>query len=328
MTNKIIQKYNLLNETLFKKRLMKIIKLLISIIIIIIIIKSISYESFKKEISNAKMSMILLAFFLLVSRVPIMALRWKILLNIRNSECSLLSLTKYYFLGFFFNAFLPSSIGGDVARGIYTIRDNISKEVAISSILLERYLGLFALVLIGFVSYLYCINYGFMHSDILFFLGQFIGIFVFIFFVFFIIPYFFKYFSYSNDSYRIFLKIFYYLNNFSLYWSKPYRIISVLLITILCQIIGILAVYLISLSVNENMVFTYFLFLLPVIWLIALIPISLGGLGVREGAFIYLFALAGMNTQIAISISVIWLALSYSQCFIGGFFLLPLKRNV
>jgi len=76
--------------------------------------------------------------------------------------------------------------------------------------------------------------------------------------------------------------------------------------------------YFIALSLEISIPILYFSFLLPVVWLATMLPVSISGLGVREGAFVYLFGLIGMDNQTAIAISAIWLALTYVLSIIGG----------
>ena len=77
------------------------------------------------------------------------------------------------------------------------------------------------------------------------------------------------------------------------YGKTPDVLIYCFLFTILFQIFGVFSTYLISSSLGYSIKFIYFLMLLPIVWIISMIPISINGLGVREGAFILLFSKKG-----------------------------------
>ena len=68
--------------------------------------------------------------------------------------------------------------------------------------------------------------------------------------------------------------------------------------------------------------------LLPIIWLITMVPITINGLGLREGAFIFLFTEIGMAKEMAMAISILFLLQTIIQGIIGGLFFLFEKVSV
>lgn len=81
-------------------------------------------------------------------------LKWRLFLRSSGSDASLLRLMKYYLIGYFFNLFTPSFIGGDVARS-YQLGHHLGRQKdAFVSTYLERFTGLLAMVGLGvlFVS--------------------------------------------------------------------------------------------------------------------------------------------------------------------------------
>jgi hypothetical protein len=61
----------------------------------------------------------------------------------------------------------------------------------------------------------------------------------------------------------------------------------------------------------------YFLFV-PLATVIGMLPISLAGLGVREGAFVALFVTAGASKEQALALSLVWFAVTVMVSLIGG----------
>ncbi len=61
----------------------------------------------------------------------------------------------------------------------------------------------------------------------------------------------------------------------------------------------------------------YFLFV-PLSTAVSMIPVSLAGLGVREGAFVFLFTRAGSTVEEALSLSLLWFAVMVSVSVLGG----------
>lgn len=80
------------------------------------------------------------------------ALRWRVLLMAQDIRVPYRMLVGSYLVALFFNNFLPSNIGGDVYRIADTARPAGSKTLATTVILVDRALGLLALFLIASVG--------------------------------------------------------------------------------------------------------------------------------------------------------------------------------
>ena len=77
------------------------------------------------------------------------AWRWGLLLTAQNIRLPFTTLTASFLVATFFNNFLPSNIGGDVVRVADTARAAGSKTLATTVVLLDRGIGLLGLVLIA-----------------------------------------------------------------------------------------------------------------------------------------------------------------------------------
>src|SRR6476661_8524065 len=73
--------------------------------------------------------------------------RWRLLLRAQGGDAPFGSLVRSYFVGIFFNNFLPSTIGGDTVRVIDTARAGVGRARAVAIIFVDRFVGLLALVL-------------------------------------------------------------------------------------------------------------------------------------------------------------------------------------
>jgi hypothetical protein len=73
--------------------------------------------------------------------------RWRLLLRAQGGDAPFGSLVRSYFVGIFFNNFLPSTIGGDTVRVIDTARAGVGRAKAVAIIFVDRFVGLLALVL-------------------------------------------------------------------------------------------------------------------------------------------------------------------------------------
>jgi uncharacterized protein (TIRG00374 family) len=77
------------------------------------------------------------------------AWRWRVLLRVQHVYMSLRTLTASFLVATFFNNFLPSNIGGDVIRVGDTARAAGSKTLATTVVLLDRGIGLLGLIFVA-----------------------------------------------------------------------------------------------------------------------------------------------------------------------------------
>jgi uncharacterized protein (TIRG00374 family) len=81
--------------------------------------------------------------------LAVSAWRWRLLLRIQTIEVGLGTLTRSFLVATFFNNFLPSNIGGDVVRVADTAPFAGSKTLATTVVLIDRILGLIALLVLA-----------------------------------------------------------------------------------------------------------------------------------------------------------------------------------
>jgi uncharacterized membrane protein YbhN (UPF0104 family) len=90
----------------------------------------------------------LVALALLVAGLVLSAWRWMILLRAAGVRAGFGRCAHLYFVGYFFNTLLPTSVGGDVVRA-WGLRDCAPLEIIGGSILVERLLGFACLLALG-----------------------------------------------------------------------------------------------------------------------------------------------------------------------------------
>lgn len=103
-------------------------------------------------------------------------------------------------------------------------------------------------------------------------------------------------------------------------------LLKLLFVSFPIQIATIFIYKIIFASMDISVFFLVFLLSVPLIILISLLPISFGGLGVREGMTVFVFSMAGVPKDTALSVSLVYLSVIYLVSLIGGFFLI--MRNV
>jgi len=77
------------------------------------------------------------------------AFRWHVLLKVQKIHLTLPRLTGLFFIGMFYNQFLPGGTGGDIMKSYYLLKETPDKKAgALLAVVFDRFIGLVALVAI------------------------------------------------------------------------------------------------------------------------------------------------------------------------------------
>src|SRR5688572_24694748 len=145
------------------------LKLLVSVGLLGYLVTRIDGEQFAHTLASANFSYIALALVIYLGTQVVSALRWTVLTRPLGISTPYKDLAAYYFIGMFFNLFAPSTVGGDVSRVYYLAREQNkdhqkhasgSTVHAAVSVLMDRAIGMVALIWLGAVGLLLFPEYG------------------------------------------------------------------------------------------------------------------------------------------------------------------------
>ena len=125
------------------------VRLGISAACLYFVLRSIDLPSLWERVKGMKPTWILLALAAYAATQSISVWRWHRLLRAQDVDVEKRRLTESIWVSMFFNNFLPSNIGGDVVRIADTAPAAGSKTLATTVILVDRMLGLTALVVVA-----------------------------------------------------------------------------------------------------------------------------------------------------------------------------------
>jgi uncharacterized membrane protein YbhN (UPF0104 family) len=126
-----------------------LVRLGVSAALLYFVLRSIDLPAFWERVKSMNPAWILLALAAYAFTQSIAVWRWNRLLRAQHIEVERRRLTESIWVSMFFNNFLPSNIGGDVVRIADTAPAAGSKTLAMTVILVDRVLGLTALVIIA-----------------------------------------------------------------------------------------------------------------------------------------------------------------------------------
>ncbi|MFP4042320.1 MAG: YbhN family protein [Bacteroidales bacterium] len=128
------------------------IKVILALILIFLLIRQVQFPKLVEVLKKAKLNYFLLGFSFFIILIASQALRLYSIVFKRIS--SLKNLVKVTFIAYFFNNFLPSSIGGDSYKILYIKNEGSNVTDSVSLVTLDRISGLFALFVIGCLALL------------------------------------------------------------------------------------------------------------------------------------------------------------------------------
>jgi uncharacterized membrane protein YbhN (UPF0104 family) len=124
----------------------------VAVILLAFIASKIDWRDTWQQFRSAGPALVVIVFAILLANVFLSAFKWGLLLRIHRVVFSLWTLSAYYFVAIFFSNFLPSSIGGDGYRIYKTLDNERGKTSAVVAVLMERLTGVGVLLLLGFVA--------------------------------------------------------------------------------------------------------------------------------------------------------------------------------
>jgi uncharacterized membrane protein YbhN (UPF0104 family) len=268
-----------------------IIKFTVSTALLYIVLSKTGFEQVFSMLKGMSLPVFISVIFLYLLAQFISTLRWKLLLPGVLGVRKLFSL---YMIGAFFNTLLPGVIGGDAVKGFYLYQATGRGSLALASIFMDRYLGFVVLIAICTIAFPFGYKY-FYGSRIEWLLPLVV--------LSFIIGSFLVFGLRLGKRIKI-LSGFY--DYFHAYRNQKEVIGKTLLLSVLVQLSGIFSVYILALGIGQHIPFLACLIFVPLIVMFTTLPISISGLGVREGAFVLFLGLIGIKPGVATAISLSW----------------------
>jgi uncharacterized protein (TIRG00374 family) len=253
-----------------------------------------------------------IAIVLIVLAVAVSAVKWQFLLigqglNVRRTD-----LYDVYWIGLFFNNLLPSSIGGDAVRIALITKQTGNSAAAAASVVMERLISTLALAVVGFGASFF-VSVKLYHVQIAFGILLFITLMLMCFLLTGREPELLS----RHDN-----KISKYMRRFIAAGQKlqhcPKLLCYCFLWSVVFQCINVAVNYALiqGLALSHISIWEA-LFVVPATSVLAMIPLGINGYGLREGGYVALLAVYGVDSARAFSVSVLF-AFLVSVCSIWG----------
>ncbi|MDP2830653.1 MAG: lysylphosphatidylglycerol synthase transmembrane domain-containing protein, partial [Candidatus Omnitrophota bacterium] len=291
-----------------KNTLFLLLRISVSILLLVLLFKinKIDLEVLINDIGRADKRLLAAGFLFFFFGYCLGFLRWRMLLKAAGINIPFKRLITSFSGGIFFSIFLPSTIGGDLVRAADLAEHTQKAKEVIATVFLDRLSGYMGLVLVILPALL--LGRGLVLDKVVFTsVSLIIILLVIVLLVLFNNPIYsgITRFLSSPGAGKIKETIKNMHQEIHVFRSHKRMIILNLLTSFIIQLIGPVSVYFIGLSLGIKVNFLYFLIFLPLIGAVTLLPIAIGGLGLREGLFVVYFAKAGVVKQLALTMSLL-----------------------
>ncbi|MEO0090444.1 MAG: lysylphosphatidylglycerol synthase transmembrane domain-containing protein [candidate division WOR-3 bacterium] len=308
------------------KKVFNYLRIIIAITLLYYLLKKIDFQESLKVLKTLNFYYLFLANFAFFMFLIISNIRWKMLCSAIEINSSFSYLLKVYFASLFFNNILPTTIGGDVIRIAYTTKEK-GLSPAFSAVFVDRAIGFIGLFFFALIASFFI----FLENKNLYYLWlNALGTSILLLILFIL---------FSEKFYSLFKKIYSKIRILKIGEKIEKLHLSIIVFknhqltmfynfcfSLLIQFFLSLVWYFGSKSLNTNpKLLPYFLYI-PLIGIITMLPITIGGLGIRENSFTIFFRndLGENNARLA---SLIFLLINFFFSLIGGIIFLFLKRE-
>lgn len=142
-----------------RRRIGLALKILMTLGLLIATIRFIEIDKVFEYLAAAKKGYFICAALVVVAGCFAGSASWYCVLKVRFPDVLFRKVVSWYWCGLFFNSFMPSNIGGDVVKGYVVSRDKGNVGFVVSSLLTDRIINLGILLCIGFIALLIQLKY-------------------------------------------------------------------------------------------------------------------------------------------------------------------------
>lgn len=274
-----------------------LLRVLATSLILALITRSINATQVWQVLKQTRLDYLLAALVLQFGSTAVSAYRWQLIMQNLHFGQSFAFYWRSYFKGMFFNQGLPTSIGGDAVRMLDIASRGFRKRDALYGVMVDRIIGLGALMSLTLLAYLLNPNLlpKQVHRPILLIISTGALGFFSIFFI--------KYFTWLNRYPKLAI--------ISIIAERLHQALSsqrALLVaaSLLIPFLALLGFFTTGWALGLRFsLMTYFAIVPPAL-ILTVVPISVAGWGVREGALVGLFSLIGADKTAVLMMSLLY----------------------
>lgn len=262
-----------------------------TLLLLIFLLKSVSWQILIEQVMHLDPGALLICVALGFYGVVISSYQWQCLLDGEHIHVDLRRLINLYQVGISFNHFLPTGMGGDVVKAYYIGKEGKNAAGSASAVVMSRVTGFFGMMLVSLPALLFWqthlvrqIKIGYVLSCL-----AMISVFALAFACVKLLP---RFLHFRWITKRILPSLMKLGTALQESIRRPRTLWVATIFGMLYHIGYILNYYTYGLLLHINVPLSFYLVVIPFVSLIAFLPFSINGYGLREGAFVLMFSTA------------------------------------
>ena len=302
-----------------KKGLSIYLKIFISLFLLYYVFRKVGWQDLWKEIQQADLYYLALYICLGFLMTLVSAIKWSILVKPHGMSVSLPRLFWLYMVGYFFNNILPTNVGGDVVRAYELGKMQGRNKEAMASVFMERFTGLTTLIVFAFMAVV--MDRRFLGEfrvvgPLIVALVGYVGVVAIVFNR--------SYLSFVEERLptklvrRIVKKVKGFQEAIYMYKDHKLKIMYAMGYSVLFYVCSVLIVYVGCLVFGSRPSLTELSMAVPIMLVIFMIPISLGGIGLHEWAYYFILGMIGVPGAVGLSLGLLYRARTVGFGLLGG----------
>ena len=311
----------LLNNMSPRRVLTFVAKVSVSGFFLVYLFNAVRWDEVWNHLRQADLFYLLLYILLGFAGILISSIKWLILARPHRISPSLSYLVSLYMVGYFFNNFLPTSIGGDVVRG-YALGTAFGKKPeAMASVFMERFTGFTALVVFALLALAFD---NALRTDLRLVAPIVFAVFAYVGVVAALVSSKWLELGAKRIPVKVVQKVWRKMGAFQqaiqMYRHERAALWAAGGYSILFYLVSVLVVYVGCLTFHAPVSFTSLLTAVPVLLILFMIPFSFGGIGLQEWAYYFVLEAIGVPAAVGLSLGLLFRARSVGFGLIGGMF--------
>lgn len=304
---------------MFTKGLSFYVKTFVSIFLLYYVFRKVGWQELWTTLKNADLSYMLLYLGLAFLLTFVSAVKWSVLTKSHGISVSLSRLFWLYMVGYFFNHILPTNVGGDVIRAYELGKGEGKTKEAMASVFMERFTGFTTLIIFALLAV--SLDHRFLKDirlvlALAFALAAYLGIIGMVFNRSFL--------SFIQERIRLKMvgKVLKKVQGFqdAVYMYKDHRmdILYAMGYSIVFYATSVLIVYVGCLMFDVQVSLSSLFAAVPIMLVVFMIPISLGGIGLQEWAYYAVLGIVGVPSAVGLSLGLLYRARAMAFGLLGG----------
>lgn len=295
-----------------------LLKALVSLVLLAFLFSRVDVVQFLRIIASARLSYLGLALLAYFVGQLISSFRWALLARPLGFRNPWKDFVVFYFIGMFFNLFAPSIVGGDVGRAFYLAR-GLAREKeagwagpaahAAVSVIADRAVGMAVLVWMG-AGALFLFP-GYPVPWIIRLLMSGLGVGAFLLWVF--LPLLNRFLERRENplGQNLFVAL-------ESYQKNPGVLLQTISLSLIIHTIQAGMQILLGRALDVEIAWSYGFILYPLVGVFSALPVTINGIGLREGGYLFLLRLIEVSSEKAVAFGILWFLVVALDSLIGG----------